>query len=157
MKTMLLHATRRTGGSDRWIALYALPLAVWAIVPAIPAHASTSLFTNTGTVCTVAASCWDAGDFGVLVGVRNTSTWVTATVNYAEVGANGADINGEIGVGSGSKLVFNAGSQSRTWDGPVDFADALNGTSGFCGASGTTGCAVPSGNTLTKGADNIRV
>src|SRR3954449_12662770 len=116
---MLRQETRRTGGSYRRMALHALPLAVWAIVSAIPAHASTSLFTNTGTVCTVAASCWDAGDFGVLVGVRNASTWVAGTVNYAETGANGATVHGEIGVGSGSKLVFNSGNQNRTWDGPV--------------------------------------
>src|SRR3954453_11153548 len=131
MEEMLLQEKRRTGGSYRRVALHSLSVAAWAIVSAVPAYASASLFTNTGTVCTVAASCWDAGDFGVLVGVRNASTWVAGAVNYAETGANGATVHGEIGVGSGSKLVFNSGNQNRTWDGPVDFADALNATSGL--------------------------
>jgi hypothetical protein len=132
----------------------------WIVVAAAlfvcarPASASKSLFTDTGSICTEVAHCWEAGDFGVLVGLYNatTTSWSAATVNY-----NNSTINGEIGVGSGSKLTFS-GNGDRTWTGPIDFADALNSSSGYCGATGTTACSVPTGNTLQNGSNKeVRV
>lgn len=141
-----------TGGKHRLPALFALALGS-AFVWAAPGKASTTLFYNTGSVCTQAATCYNAGSFGILVGLRNATGYQAETVNYAESGAVGADINGEIGVGpnnSGgvsSKIVFNSGTTSRTWDGPIDFANTFTGTAGPCTGSG---CSVPAGNTLTR-------
>lgn len=107
-----------------------------------PAAASTSIFTNTGSVCTVAISCWQAGDFGLLVGLGSTAVPITGTVT---VGANGEVITGEIGFGAGSKI--NAGTKTESWSGAIDFADPLSVTSGHCPAGN---CLVPTGNTLTN-------
>lgn len=153
---MALRTTQfRSQGSSSLIALAAV---VWLCGLRVPAHASASLFWNTGSVCTTFSTCVNAGSFGSLVGLRNAVGYQTETVNYAETGTSstsGTDINGELGVGAGSKIVFNTGSQSRTWDGPIDFADSMTGVAGPC--TGTTGCGVPSGNTLTRSTKNITV
>jgi hypothetical protein len=114
------------------------------------ARASTSIFTNTGSICTATAHCWEAGDFGVLVGLRDaTPAWLASEVKF-----NNPTVNTDIGVGSTSKLTFN-GNADRTWSGPIDFADALVGspTAPCTGA----GCAVPTGTTLQNGAATRKV
>lgn len=151
---------RQSKNGGRKLALHVLVAAGCFVVWSAPAQGSASLFHNTGDVCTVASFCKAAGDFGMLVGIRNASDqWVGNTVNFqASSSTAGADVNGEVGVGSnGSKLVFGASSASPTWDGPVDFADALSGSSGYCGPSGATACSVASGTSLINGARNIRV
>jgi hypothetical protein len=95
----------------------------------------------------------------MLVGIRNASDeWVANTINFqASSSTLGADVNGQIGVGSGSKLVLGGSSTSPTWDGPVDFADALTTTSGYCGPSGTTACSTPTGTSFTNSTRRVRV
>lgn len=150
----------QSGNGGRKLALHVLVAAGCFLVWSAPAQGSASLFNNTGSVCTVTSICRAAGDFGMLVGIRNASDqWVGNTVNFqASSSIAGADVNGEVGVGSnGSKLVFGSSSASPTWDGPVDFADALSTSSGYCGPSGTTACSVATGTSLTNGARRIRV
>jgi hypothetical protein len=124
-------------------------LAVCLLAPR-PAQATASLFTNTGSICTAVTGsrCWRAGDFGVLVGQYNavTTTWTQVTASYT----GNADVNGEIGVGSGSKIITSGNvTNDVKWDGPIDFADALSGTAtGTCGATGSAACAVASGTVL---------
>jgi len=144
---MLRRNQPRSGRHHRRTVLGALASAACLFVWAAPAQANTSLFYNTGSVCTVTTTCWQAGDFGALVGLRDVANnWVTGTVNYS----SGTEIHGEIGVGAGSAIAFdlhNTGIKNPIWDGPIDFADNTTGAAGPC--TGTAGCHVPSGNTLT--------
>lgn len=155
---MLRTTGGRHTGSYRLTALWAGAAA--AVLFASPAQANTTIFTNTSNICTITAPCWQAGDFGVLVGLYNatTSAWTTSTVNYA----GGADVNGEIGIGgsasgTGSKLVFSSGTGNTNWDGPIDFANAISTTSGTCG-TGTVACSVASGTVLqrTQGSNTYK-
>ena len=127
--------------------LSAVALAACLFAWATPAQANTSLFYNTGNVCTVTSTCWQAGNFGALVGLRDVANnWVTSTVNYS----GGSEVYGEVGVGAGSTVFFyshNMGFRNPLWDGPIDFADNTTGAAGPC--TGTVGCRVPTGNTLT--------
>src|SRR4051812_30162611 len=139
----------------RWTGV----LAAAIVFSGMSAQANTSIFTNTPGVCGSAyyTQCYHAGEFGVLVGLYNATTnvWTAGTVNYTESGTLGADVNGAIGVGSGSKLVWSSGAAVRVWDGPIDFADSTGAaSSGTCGAGA---CTVYGGTTLNSGASKITV
>jgi hypothetical protein len=99
------------------------------VLLAAPATANTTFFTNTGTVCTVAAPCWQAGTFGLLVGISNGSGgFSTGTLTESSGAApsiTGQGAGGDIGIGPGSLINTNAGA-AQTWTGPIDFADNGN-------------------------------
>ncbi len=105
------------------------------------AQASTSLFNNTGTICTVNAPCWQPGWFGVLVGNGQTLNTSADTA--------GVDINGGVGVGTGGKLTDSTGA-TQTWTGPIDFADSVATDAGdpTCPAGHT--CQVNTGTNISK-------
>jgi hypothetical protein len=114
------------------------------------AEASTTLFNNTGTVCTVTSPCWQAGNFGVLIGLPS------AVANMALTGNSSTDINieGAVGVGAGSRITGgNNPSTASQWD-IIDFADPLTTTTNgpLCPNSGSR-CQVSS---PSAGANDIR-
>jgi PEP-CTERM motif len=121
-----------------------------ALLCAAAAQASTTLFNNTGTVCTVMDPCWQAGTFGVLVGLPS------AVANMALVGNPNTDINieGAVGVGSGSRITGgNNPSTSSQWD-IIDFADPLTtATNGPRCPDAANRCQVSS---PAAGANDIR-
>src|SRR4051812_49150315 len=86
---------RHYGWLTRTARLFAVMAAAFAL-SGMTAQANTSIFTNTGTVCTTLQHCWQAGDFGVLAGTYSalTTTWQTASVNDGN-----STVNGEIGIG----------------------------------------------------------
>ena len=96
-----------------------------------PAEANTSFFLNTGSVCTTSPwnPCWQAGSFGILVGL---GTAVGSTGRIIETGPSPTDnikgngTGGDVGIGSGSLINTSGGSATQNWTGPVDFADACS-------------------------------
>ena len=94
-------------------------------------EASTTIFTNTGSVCTATAPCWQAGMFGMLVGLGSsvgaTGSIVLTGNNSVHIEGAGTSSDGEVGVGSGS--FFTALSNTESLDGPIDFADSGTTTS----------------------------
>lgn len=111
-----------------------------AFLCAVAAEASTTLFNNTGTVCTVTSPCWQAGTFGVLVGLPS------AVGNMTLAGNSSTDINinGAVGVSAGSRISGgNNISTASHWD-IIDFADALaTTTNGPLCPDSAHRCSVP--------------
>ncbi len=105
------------------------------------AQASTSLFNDTGTICTVNAPCWQPGWFGVLVGNGQTLNTSADTA--------GVDINGAVGVGTGGKLTDSTGA-TQTWTGPIDFADAIATGAGDPACPAGKTCKVNTGTNISK-------
>ncbi len=105
------------------------------------AQASTTLFNNTGTVCTVTDPCWEAGNFGVLVGLPAAVGTMSLSGNTSTV----IDILGEVGVGAGSRIsggntIATTGSN---WS-IIDFADPLaTTTTGPLCPDSSNRCSVP--------------
>lgn len=117
------HESRSHGAlSTRWLRILVVMALLLPFVPR--AEANSSLFYNTyGTSpgpCTASAPCWQAGMFGILVGLGSAvgaSGTLAATSNGDIVTGSG-----DIGIGSGSFV--NNGTHTENWTGPIDFADA---------------------------------
>jgi hypothetical protein len=117
------------------------------------AQADSHLFYYSGYtsgVCGIDRYCRESGMFGALVGLGS------AVSQRATVTGTGMDINGELGVGSGSTITYSGGA-NVTWDGPIDFADALTGVPTGPPCTGTAGCKVPTGNSLTSSSPTRNV
>lgn len=131
----------KLGGKWRSRSLWAAVL-LPAFFLAPGARASSSIFSDTGNVCTITAPCWQAGEFGLLVGVNQT-------VNFNSTGiaiSGGIGVGGTTGTNSG-KLIATADGQ--IWSGPIDFADGTAATSGNDPHCGTSTCSVASGSDIS--------
>jgi hypothetical protein len=116
---------KRGAASVRWLVALA-PL----FLMAAPAKASSSFFTNTGSVCTPTAPCWQAGMFGMLIGTYSGTGATYQAGSLAESGGGSDSITGtgnggDIGIGPGSTIDTSKGG-AQTWTGPIDFADTGN-------------------------------
>jgi hypothetical protein len=113
---------RHSEGLGRLGRLAAIDALCLPLAPSV-AQASTSIFTDTGTICTAAKPCWQAGSFGILVGlgaaVGDSATLAFKSTTVTETGA--------IGIGAGS-LIHDSG-RTMTLGGPIDFADPASTTS----------------------------
>lgn len=112
------------------------------------AQANTTLFNTTGTVCTVTSPCYQAGSFGVLIGLPSAVATMTLSGNSSTV----IDISGAVGVGAGSRITGGNGiSTASNWD-IVDFADPLaTQTNGPLCPNGSARCSIP-----TAAANNLK-
>jgi hypothetical protein len=104
------------------------------------AQASTTLFNSTGTVCTVTNPCWQAGNFGLLVGLGTGSS---ATMALSGNSSTHVNVSGAVGFGEGDKISGGNSIGASTW-GIIDFADQLTTTSNgpLCPDS-THRCSIP--------------
>jgi hypothetical protein len=136
----MVDSATSNGLARRRPAIFARPLrlaAVALVLLASRAHASTTIFNDAGTICTATKPCWQAGEFGLLIGL---GTAVGNTGTLVETGGGtdnlrGLFSGGDIGIGASSTINTSGGS-AQTWTGPIDFADT--------GSSHSNGYAVPS-------------
>ena len=97
-----------------------------ALVLAPQAEANVTFFSDTGSVCTTTAPCWQAGMFGVLVGLGSSvgqSGYLTEQGGATD-NIKGTGEGGDVGIGAGSFINTNPGNAAQNWAGPVDFADS---------------------------------
>jgi hypothetical protein len=98
-----------------------------------PAQANSNLFSVSGGPCGTtwgnsAGGCWQAGTFGVLVGLGQAVGAGNTAILYGTGNGENVTGSGDVGVGAGSKIQL--GTSNDTWTGPIDFADGASGTSG---------------------------
>lgn len=128
-----------------WAAL----LPAFLLAPGV--RANTTLFNDSGS-CTANAPCWQAQDFGILVGVGQT---LTATNDIVAGSPTAVIINGAVGVGANGtttgKITESGSSNYEVWTGPIDFADATaaNGVDDPECPTGDT-CSVATGTNIRK-------
>jgi hypothetical protein len=130
----------RGAASVRWL----IPLALLFLLAA-PAKASSTFFNNTGTICTAAAPCWQAGMFGMLIGTSNglggyNAGTLTESSGSIDTLIGTGPNSGAVGIGTGSIIDTHLGA-AQTWTGPIDFAD--------------TGSATTHGYTVPSASDNL--
>src|SRR5579883_2914606 len=121
---------KRTAVSVRSLAVSTALAALLILAPG--AKANNTFFYDTGNVCTNANPCWQAGMFGLLVGLGSS---VGQSAYLTEAGApapndniRGTSGSGDVGIGAGSFINTSPGNAGQNWAGPVDFADPCSGT-----------------------------
>ena len=122
-------STTKIGRGDRKVALVGWLCAITTLLLwAAPANASSTIFTNTGSICTVTAPCSEAQLFGLLIGVSTgTGGYNTGALVESGGSSNTTTTIGEpIGIGAKSSIDTTGGG-SQTWTGPIDFSDTGNG------------------------------
>lgn len=110
--------------------LLACVLMLCAAATQVRASSTVTIFSNNyGTnPCTIAAPCWQAGMFGMLIGLGSAvgNPGTLRTTSSGDI-ITGTGTGGDIGIGSGSFV--NNGTNTENWTGPIDFADAAATTS----------------------------
>ncbi|HUB31417.1 MAG TPA: hypothetical protein VMA31_00265 [Bryobacteraceae bacterium] len=121
---------------------------IWAAVLlfAPMARANTTFFTDTGSVCSAWSPCWQASQFGVLVGLGSAVGSVGDL--YTGAGSNKTIVNGTVGIGQSSYMTDT--TVAETWNNaPIDFADnTATHSSGNCSGAGQN-CVVPTADNIT--------
>jgi hypothetical protein len=116
----------------RWISGLAALAALLVLAPEAQANASIFYdYNSTPGPCTNAAPCWQAGMFGLLVGLGSSvgqSGFLTESTGGPNDNIRGTGTSGDVGIGAGSFINTSNGNAAQTWAGPVDFADPCSGT-----------------------------